>query len=338
MTFHEARWWHREETGRVVCDLCPRTCALAEGQEGFCGVRLNDGGVLRSAVTRTTSGLYVDPIEKKPLYHFLPGTQVLSFGAVGCNMDCSFCQNWNLSLADDFDRLQPSSPEAIVDAALSHRCSGVAFTYNEPAISAEYAIEVAQACHAAGLRTFAVTAGYISGQAREDFFRHMDAANVDLKGFTEAFYRQYCHARLAPVLETLEYLVRETEVWLELTNLLIPGANDDPKEVAALAAWVAEHLGRDVPLHVSAFHPDHRLLDRGPTPLATLQQARALARGAGLRFVYLGNVRGQEAATTHCPGCAQPLIVRDGYRIVANRLVDSSCGACGTRIPGRFTA
>lgn len=338
MTFHEARWWHREESGRVVCDLCPRTCALAEGQEGFCGVRLNDGGILRSVVTRTTSGLCVDPIEKKPLYHFLPGTQVLSFGTVGCNMDCSFCQNWNLSQVDDYDRLQPSSPEAIVNAALAHRCSGVAFTYNEPAISAEFGIEVAQACHAAGLRTLAVTAGYISGQAREDFFRHMDAANVDLKGFTEAFYRQYCHARLAPVLETLEYLARETGVWLELTTLLIPGANDDPKQVAALVAWVAEHLGPDVPLHFSAFHPDHRLLDREPTPLATLQQARDLAQEAGLRFVYLGNVRGREAATTHCPGCAQPLIARDGYRIVDNRLVDSACGACGTRLPGRFTA
>ncbi len=336
MTFHEARWWHREESGRVVCDLCPRTCALAEGQEGYCGVRINDGEVLRSAVTGATSGLCLDPVEKKPLYHFLPGTAVLSFGTVGCNLGCLFCQNWNLSQAEEYGRLQPSSPEDIVKMALVHRCSGVAFTYNEPIISAEYCLEVAQACREAGLKTIAVTAGYISDRARRDFFQGMDAANVDLKGFTDAFYRHYCGARLAPVLETLEYLAGETQVWLEITNLLIPGANDTTDELSALTAWVAEHLGPDVPLHFSAFHPDHRLLDRGPTPLPTLLEARRLARDAGLRFVYLGNVRSEEGGTTFCPGCGEAVIIREGYRISRLRLREAACETCGRSIPGRF--
>ena len=337
MTFHEARWWHLEETGRVVCDLCPRTCALAAGQEGYCGVRWNDGGNLRTAVTGSTSGLCVDPIEKKPLYHFLPGTEVLSFGSVGCNLGCIFCQNWGLSRADDFSRMKISKPEDIVATAIAYHCSGVAFTYNEPIISAEYCLEVAQACREAGLKTIAVTAGYISGAAREDFFQGMDAANVDLKGFTEAFYRQYCNGLLEPVLETLEYLAQAANVWLELTTLLIPEANDSTTELEALTAWVAEHLGREVPWHFSAFHPDHRLLDRPGTPLSTLQRARAIARKQGLNHVYLGNVRSAEGSTTHCPGCGAALIGRDGYRVTAMHLTSGTCMACGTPLAGVFT-
>jgi pyruvate formate lyase activating enzyme len=222
MTFPLARWWHLDEGGRVVCDLCPRSCSLAEGQEGYCGARLNDGGSLRTAVGGRTSGLCVDPIEKKPLYHFLPGTEVLSFGTVGCNLGCLFCQNWELSRAEDFSRLRTASPEDIVRTALARRCSGVAFTYNEPIVSAEYCLEVAQACREAGLKTVAVTAGYVSGSAREAFFQGMDAANVDLKGFSDAFYRHYCSARLEPVLETLEYLAQDGRTWTEITNLLIP--------------------------------------------------------------------------------------------------------------------
>lgn len=337
MTFHEARWWHRDESGRIVCDLCPRACALAEDQGGYCGVRFNDGEVLRSTVTGTTSGLCVDPIEKKPLYHFLPGTQVLSFGTVGCNLGCSFCQNWSLSRTDDHGRLRAASPEEIVGLAQAHHCSGVAFTYNEPIVSAESCIEVALACREAGLKTIAVTAGYISETARGDFFRVMDAANVDLKGFTNAFYRNYCGARLQPVLETLEYLARETRVWLEVTTLLIPQANDTPDELDALTAWFAAHLGPDVPLHFSAFHPDHRLLDRDSTPLPSLLDARKRAQEAGLRYVYLGNLRGPESGTTFCPGCGQEVIGRDGYRITAFRLEAGACDGCGTPIPGRFT-
>ncbi len=336
MTLPVARWWHLDENGRVVCELCPRSCTLAEGQAGYCGVRSNAGGSLRTAVTGSTSGLSVDPIEKKPLYHFLPGTKVLSFGSVGCNLGCTFCQNWGLSQTDDFSRLQASSPEDIVRMALAQRCSGVAFTYNEPIISAEYCLEVAQACHEAGLKTLAVTAGYISGGAREAFFQGMDATNVDLKGFSEAFYRDYCRARLRPVLETLEYLVQETHVWTEITTLLIPGGNDSEAELESLSTWVADRLGRDVPVHLSAFHPDFRLLDRPGTPFSTLQRAKAIARSKGLNYVYLGNARNPEGSTTFCPSCGETLITRDGYNLTSNRLRDGACGACGKVILGVF--
>jgi pyruvate formate lyase activating enzyme len=337
MTFPVARWWHLEESGRVVCELCPRSCTLVEGQEGYCGVRVNDDGSLRTTVSGFTSGFAVDPIEKKPLYHFLPGTDVLSFGTVGCNMGCTFCQNWSLSQAEDFSRLKASDPESIVQAARAHHCAGVAFTYNEPIISAEFCLEVAQACHAAGLKTIAVTAGYIAEPAREAFFQHMDAANVDLKGFSDAFYRHYCGASLEPVLETLEYLALKTSVWVELTTLLIPEANDSPDELRALASWVVEHLGQEVPLHFSAFHPDHRLLDRRSTPLSTLQAARSIARENGLSFVYLGNVRSADGSTTFCPGCGKAVITRDGYAVSARHLVEGKCAFCSALIPGRFS-
>ena len=336
MTFPVAHWWHLDENGRVVCELCPRSCTLVEGQEGYCGVRSNDGGSMHTVVTGTTSGLSLDPIEKKPFYHFLPGTEVLSFGSVGCNMGCTFCQNWALSQTADFSRLQASSPEDIVRMAVAHRCSGVAFTYNEPIISAEFCLEVAQACHESGLKTLAVTAGYVSGAAREAFFQGMDAVNVDLKGFSEAFYQHYCNARLEPVLETLAYLVRKTHVWTEITTLLIPGANDSDAELAGLSTWVAERLGRNVPLHFSAYHPDFRLLDRPGTPLATLQRAKAIAQAKGLNYVYLGNARNPAGSTTFCPGCGEALILRDGFTLASYRLRDGACGTCGTAIPGVF--
>lgn len=337
MTLPEARWWHSADHGRVGCDLCPRRCLLAEGEAGYCRVRLNAGGSLRTAVSRSTSGLCVDPVEKKPLYHFLPGSEVLSFGTVGCNLGCLFCQNWRLSRSGDVSRLEAANPEAIVRAALANRCQSVAFTYNEPIIAAEFCLEVAQACREAGLKTIAVTAGYISGKAREAFFRGMDAANVDLKGFSDAFYRQYCDARLGPVLETLEYLAREGTTWLELTTLLIPEANDSQEELQGLAAWIANRLGRDVPLHLSAFHPDHQLLDRPSTPLSTLQRARAIAQDNGLRHVYLGNVRNGEGSTTFCPRCGAAVVKREGYRIAAMGLKGGACGACGEVLPGRFS-
>jgi pyruvate formate lyase activating enzyme len=336
MIFQEARWWHPEDHGQVVCDLCPRSCTLAEGKEGYCGVRLNDGGVLRTVVSGGASGFCVDPIEKKPLYHFLPGTEVLSFGTLGCNLGCLCCQNWSLSRAEELSRMKAADPASIVRLALAHRCSGVAFTYNEPIISAEYCLEVAQACREAGLKTIAVTAGYISDHAREAFFRGMDAANVDLKGFTDAFYQRYCGARLQPVLATLAYLVQETKVWTEVTNLLIPRANDSREDLQALCAWVATNLGRDVPLHFSAFHPDHRLRDRPRTPMEALVQARAIALENGLRFVYLGNIQNPKGSATRCPGCGEAVIERDGFNVTASRMQGNACMACGTVIPGVF--
>ena len=285
------KYWHRLEDGRVQCDLCPRVCKLQEGQRGMCFVRAClDGAVVLTTYGRS-SGFCVDPIEKKPLNHFLPGTPVLSFGTAGCNLACRFCQNWDISKSRETTTLSDAaSPEQIAQAAVDHGCRSVAFTYNDPVIFHEYAIDVAEACHARGVKTVAVTAGYVSAAPRREFYRYIDAANVDLKGFTDEFYRDICAAHLAPVLETLEYLKHETSVWLEITTLLIPGQNDSEDELRRLTEWVMEHLGPDVPIHFSAFHPDWRMLDTPPTPPAILSRARQIARENGLRYAYTGNV------------------------------------------------
>src|SRR5689334_4498774 len=308
------RYWHGLADGRVQCDLCPRFCKLHEGQRGLCFVRARQGGQIVLTTYGRSSGFCIDPIEKKPLNHFLPGTPVLSFGTAGCNLTCKFCQNWDISKARDFDRLQnQASPDAIAQAAVASGSRSVAFTYNDPVIFFEYAIDVAQACRARGVKTVAVSAGYISPEPRVEFFRHMDAANIDLKGFTEDFYKNLCSAQLGAVLETLEYLKRETDVWFEITTLLIPGENDSTSEVEALSAWVMEHLGPDVPLHFTAFHPDWKMLDKPPTPPATLRTARAIARAAGLHHVYIGNVHDPEGDSTYCQACGAMLIGRDWY-------------------------
>jgi pyruvate formate lyase activating enzyme len=337
---HPARWWHRLEDGRLQCDLCPRDCKLGEGQRGACFVRQHVDGRMVLTTYGRSSGFCIDPIEKKPLNHFLPGSKVLSFGTAGCNLMCKFCQNWDISKARDMDRLtDQASPEAIARAAEASGCRSVAFTYNDPVIFAEYAMDVADACHERGLRAVAVTAGYMHAEPRRAFYAKMDAANVDLKAFTEAFYARLSVARLQPVLDTLRYLRHETEVWLEITTLLIPGQNDSSGEIAALSDWVARELGPDVPLHFSAFHPDYKMMDLPRTPAATLTRARELALAAGLRYVYTGNVHDRTGGTTHCPSCHTALIVRDWYEIERNRLPDDGrCPDCGTRIPGHFQA
>jgi pyruvate formate lyase activating enzyme len=337
---HLARWWHPAEGGRLQCDLCPRDCRLREGQRGFCFVRRRQGDTLVLDTWGRSSGFCVDPIEKKPLAHFYPGTSVLSFGTAGCNLGCRFCQNWDISRARATDRLaDQATPQAIARRALELGCRSVAFTYNDPVIFAEYAIEVAEACHALGVKTVAVTAGYVHAVPRRELFAHIDAANVDLKAFSEDFYRKLCLAHLQPVLETLEYLVRETSVWTEITTLLIPGHNDGEEEVGRLSAWIAEHLGLDVPLHFSAFHPDFELRDVPPTPPATLARARRQARAAGLRHVYTGNVHDPEGDTTRCAGCGAALIVRDWYQLVDYQLTpEGRCPDCGLGLPGRFDA
>jgi len=285
-----------------------------------------------------SSGFCVDPIEKKPLNQFYPGTSILSFGTAGCNLACKFCQNWDISKSSEMDTLMDSaSPEAIADAALRLGCKSVAFTYNDPVIFAEYAIDVADACHERGVRTVAVTAGYMHAEPRREFYARMDAANVDLKAFTEEFYFRLTGAHLAPVLETLEYLVKETGVWTEITTLLIPGKNDSDAEISAQCNWIAEHLGPDVPLHFTAFHPDWKMRDVPRTPASTLTRARSLARGAGLRYVYTGNVHDEEGGTTYCPACENPVIVRDWYDIRSYRLSDGgACLKCGTQLAGRY--
>jgi pyruvate formate lyase activating enzyme len=332
------RYWHRLDDGRVQCDLCPRYCKLHEGQRGLCFVRARERDEMVLTTYGRSSGFCIDPIEKKPLNHFLPGTPALSFGTAGCNLTCKFCQNWDISKARAADRLQDeAAPEAIAEAAVRSRCRSVAFTYNDPVIFLEYAVDVAQACRARGIKTVAVSAGYICAEPRREFFRHMDAANIDLKGFTEGFYKNLCSARLAPVLETLEYLQHETDVWFEITTLLIPGENDAPAEIEALSRWVLDRLGPDVPLHFTAFHPDWKMMDTPGTPPATLHAARRIARAVGLRHVFTGNIHDPAGQTTYCHACDTVLVGRDWYDITAfNLTADGRCGACGTPCAGVF--
>ncbi|CAA7623005.1 AmmeMemoRadiSam system radical SAM enzyme [Magnetospirillum sp. SS-4] len=337
---HPARHWHRLDDGRVQCDVCPRACKLHDGQRGLCFVRAAaDGGMVLTTYGRS-SGFCVDPVEKKPLNHFLPGTPILSFGTAGCNLTCKFCQNWDISKAREIDRLNDrADPEAIAEAAVRLGCRSVAFTYNDPVVFMEYAIDVAKACHARNVRTVAVTAGYILPEARREFYAHMDAANVDLKAFTEEFYHSLCGAHLEAVKDTLVYLRRQTSVWFEITTLLIPGRNDSAEEIDALSRWVMEALGPDVPLHFSAFHPDWKMADLPNTPPATLTRARDIARGNGLRYVYTGNVHDPAGGSTYCPGCGGLLIGRDWYELSAWALTpEGTCRACGSRIPGVFEA
>ena len=335
---HPTVYWQALPDGRVQCDVCPRECRLHEGQRGFCFVRMREGERIVLTTYGRSSGFCVDPIEKKPLNHFLPGTAVLSFGTAGCNLGCRFCQNWDISKSRETDTLADSAlADDIARAALRLGCRSVAFTYNDPVIFLEYAIDVAQVCHEVGVKTVAVTAGYVNVAARTELFRCMDAANVDLKSFSEDFYRRVCGGRLAPVLETLEYLEHETKVWLEITNLLIPGANDSDAEIDAMTRWVVERLGPDVPMHFTAFHPDWKMRDVPPTPSATLTRARRIAMGNGVRYAYTGNVRDRAGESTYCHACGEVLVERDRYELGTWRLTgDGLCGACGAACAGVF--
>ncbi len=332
------RYWQTLDDGRVQCDICPRHCRLGEGQRGLCFVRAREHDQIVLKTYGRSSGFCVDPIEKKPLNHFLPGTPVLSFGTAGCNLTCKFCQNWDISKSREIDTLADSaSPQALAHAAQQTGCRSVAFTYNDPVIFFEYAVDVAQACHAVGVKTVAVTAGYISPQPRVEFFRHMDAANVDLKGFSEEFYHRLCTASLAAVLDTLKYIKHETDCWLEITTLLIPGENDSEQELHTLSEWVFDQLGPDVPLHFTAFHPDYKMRDKSHTPHATLIKAYEIARASGLSHVYVGNVRDRVRASTYCANCGERLIGRDGYVITDYKLDgDGVCRNCRTHLAGVF--
>ncbi|MDH5197754.1 MAG: AmmeMemoRadiSam system radical SAM enzyme [Gemmatimonadota bacterium] len=332
------KYWHQLDDGRVQCDLCPRACKLREGQRGLCFVRAREHDAIVLTTYGRSSGFCIDPIEKKPLNHFLPGTPVLSFGTAGCNLACRFCQNWDISKSRETDTLADSAtPEALAAAAERYRCRSVAFTYNDPVIFHEYAVDVAQSCRARGVKTVAVTAGYVCAEPRVEFYRHMDAANVDLKGFSERFYRDLCAGELAPVLDTLRYIRHETDVWLEITTLLIPGWNDGDAELDALTQWVASELGPEVPVHFTAFHPDWRMLETPATPASTLTRARQIGCANGLHYVYTGNVRDLAGGTTVCPGCGGTLIARDGYTLTAWRLTDrATCPDCGAPVAGVF--
>ena len=337
MTGRTARWWTRLDDGRIRCDICPRACSLNEGQRGFCFVRMRERDRIVLTTYGRSSGFCVDPIEKKPLNHFLPGTAVLSFGTAGCDLACRFCQNWDISKSRELDTLaDTASPEQIADEAERLGCRSVAFTYNDPVIFAEYAMDVADACREKGIRAVAVTAGYVCSGPRAEFYQHMDAANVDLKAFTDGFYRKVCAGSLAPVLETIEYLVNETNVWVELTTLLIPGLNDGQDEIDRLTEWVAQRLGSDVPMHFTAFHPDWKMRDSPATPPGTLRAAQRAATGKGLHHVYTGNVRDPDGQTTRCAACGTALIGRDGYELTSWALAGGRCASCGAPLAGVF--
>jgi pyruvate formate lyase activating enzyme len=338
MSHHPGRWWHRLDDGRIQCDLCPRDCKLHAGQRGACFVRQREGDAIVLTTYGRSSGFCLDPVEKKPLNHFYPGSSILSFGTAGCNLACKFCQNWDISKSREMDTLMDAaSPDGIARAAKEAGARSVAFTYNDPVIFAEYAMDTADACREHGVAAVAVTAGYIGTEARREFFAKMDAANVDLKGFTDEFYVKLCGAHLNPVLDTLVYLRHHTDCWFELTTLLIPGKNDSPAEIEAMSRWIARELGPDVPLHFTAFHPDYKLGDIEATPPATLTRSRDIARAEGLRYVYTGNVHDRTGGTTFCPGCAKPVVVRDWHRILDYRLTpEGECGHCGTTVPGCF--
>lgn len=343
MTVHDqhtvpARYWHPLEDGRVQCDLCPRFCKLHEGQRGLCFVRKLEAGQMVLTSYGRSSGFCVDPIEKKPLNHFYPGSSVLSFGTAGCNLSCKFCQNWDISKSREMhDLTSQATPEQLARTAQQLGCRSVAYTYNDPVIFLEYAVDVARACREQGVKNVAVTAGYITEQARTEFFRYMDAVNVDLKSFNEDFYYKICGAHLQPVLDTLCYLKQETGLWLELTTLLIPGENDSDAELERMSQWIVEHLGADVPLHFSAFHPDWKMRDKPSTPPETLQRARAIARQNGLHYVYTGNVHDTEGGSTWCTECGQRLIERDWYALGDWQLDGQGrCRNCQTTVAGIF--
>lgn len=331
-------WFHALDDGRIQCDVCPRHCRLHDGQRGLCFVRARDGEAIVSTTYGRSSGYCIDPIEKKPLNHFLPGTPVLSFGTAGCNLTCRFCQNWDISKSRDIDTLASAAmPQTIADAARSLGCRSVAFTYNDPTIFLEYAVDTALACRAQGIKTVSVTAGYMNPGPREEMYQVIDAANIDLKGFTEDFYHRTVGGSLREVQDTITWMVHQTQVWVELTTLLIPGHNDSDDELDAMTKWVVAEVGPDVPMHFSAFHPDFKMMDVPRTPAATLQRARRIAMDNGVRFAYTGNVVDHAGDTTVCPSCGTEVIVRNWYELLAYRLDDTGhCRSCGATIPGVF--
>ncbi len=334
---YKGRYYHVLDNGQIFCDLCPRACVLKDGDRGFCFVRQNQGGQMVLTTYGLSTGFCIDPVEKKPLNHFYPGTSVLSFGTAGCNLGCQFCQNWSISKSREIAQLsQKASPEAIAQKALDLGCTSVAFTYNDPVIWAEYAIDTAKACHDLGIKTIAVTAGFIKESARSDFYEHMDAANVDLKAFSQEFYQKLCLASLDPVKETIKWLKSSSKVWMELTNLIIPTRNDSLEELKSMCDWLLSSVGDDVPIHFTAFHPDFRLDDIEPTSKETLIEAYDLAIRAGLKYVYIGNVFDDKRENTYCPKCKHLLIERNWHEIGQYNLTGNACKYCGMQISGVF--
>jgi len=331
----EAMFYQKGADGTgVQCFLCPHHCVIKSGKTGICGVRRNQNGVLVSLVYGRVVACNVDPIEKKPLFHFLPGSTSLSIATMGCNFQCLHCQNYEISQAPRREPNIPgrkTSPDAIVAAALDERCKSISYTYTEPTIYFEFAYDTAREAAEKGLKNVFVTNGYIDPEPLKTIAPYLHAANVDLKAFSDRFYREVCKARIAPVLRTLE-LMKELGIWVEVTTLLIPGLNDDENELRQLARFIAT-LGREVPWHISAFHPTYRMRDRSPTPVVSLRQARSLGMEEGLEFVYTGNAPGEESEHTFCPQCGARVIARFGFKVLSRALEGSACARCGAEIP-----
>ncbi len=332
-----ADWWEQADNGKILCTLCPRYCTIGEGQAGFCYIRQNIEGKLYSTGYGRPTGFAIDPIEKKPLNHFLPGSSILSFGTAGCNLGCKFCQNWSISKAklDDKNALSVS-PEEVITIAKKNHAPSIAFTYNDPTIFGEYVIDISRLAKEEGINSVMVTAGYIDKNARKDVYKYIDAANVDLKAFSENFYHKLTFSHLNYVLDTLIWLKRETEVWFEITTLLIPEENDSEAETKQECDWILKNLGEDVPLHFTAFHPDFKMRNKSQTPETTLIKARTIALEAGIKYCYIGNIIYSEGHTTFCHSCKTPLIKRDWHSVRINQIKDSKCPNCLTAIPGVF--
>lgn len=334
----KALWWEYQKDEKIKCLLCPRYCVLSDGEQGFCFVRQNRNNELVTISYGYPTGFGFDPIEKKPLFHFLPGSEILSFGTIGCNMGCSFCQNWSTSKSHEELREKDFiTAEDIVHFAVKRKIPSIAYTYNEPNIFGEFVIDVSESARNQGVKNVMVTAGYINPKPREEVYRFIDAANVDLKGITASFYRKNCLAEIEPVLDTLKWIKNKTNIWLELTTLLIPGENDSENDIKNLARWIYNELGSNTPLHFTGFHPDYKMTDKPRTSATTLGRAKDIAEDEGLAYVYLGNVHSKEGQTTCCPGCGAELIQRDWHAIIFNRLVNGCCYKCNRKIDGVFT-
>jgi len=333
----KAKWWFQETSGKIKCTLCPRYCVLSNGQKGFCFIRENIDGTLYSTAYGRPTGFAIDPIEKKPLNHFYHGTEILSFGTAGCNLGCKFCQNWTMSKSklDEINSVS-ATPEDVIALAKRHNVKSIAYTYNDPTIIGEYVIDISSLARQEGIKSVMVTAGYIDSKARKDIYKHIDAANVDLKAFTENFYHNLTSSQLAPVLDTIKWLKNETDIWVELTTLLIPNENDSDDEIKKMSNWILENLGDEVPHHFTAFHPTFKMQNHQQTPLATVNRARKIAMSAGIKYVYTGNVHNSEAETTYCPNCKTPLIERDWHNVNTNKIINGKCYNCGETIAGEF--
>jgi pyruvate formate lyase activating enzyme len=332
-----AQWWEPDGNGKILCTLCPRYCKIGEGQAGFCFIRQNHNNKLYSIGYGRPTGFAIDPVEKKPLSHFYPGTSILSFGTAGCNLGCKFCQNWSISKAkaDDLNSIY-ASPEDVVNLAKKYKVPSIAFTYNDPTVFGEYVIDISRIAREEGIKTVIVTAGYIDKRARNDVYKYIDAANVDLKGFTDKFYFKLTFSHLKDVLDTLVWLKKETCIWFEITTLLIPDENDSSEEVKQECDWIMRNLGDGVPLHFTAFHPDFKMTAKERTPEITLDTARKIALSMGIKYCYVGNVHNIDGQTTYCPGCNTPLIKRDWHSVIFNKIRDGRCYNCGSEIEGRF--